>query len=78
MLRSEHIIPTFGEYFPGAKVYKVSRTRRRVNAKRRLAGRILAANKDEAIKIFMKIFENTEKDFYQLHSGDWRETYYGS
>ena len=66
-------IPTYGDISKEAKVYKVSLTRLRKNAKRRLAARILATNKDNAIEIFMKNIKPVEGVIYTLHTGDWKE-----
>lgn len=55
------------------KVYKVSRTLPRKNAKRRLFARILATSKDEAIEMFMTECIADDGSRYTLHTGDWKE-----
>lgn len=73
MQLTDRTIPTYGDISKEAKVYKVSLTRLRKNAKRRLAARILATNKDNAIEIFMKNIKPVEGVIYTLHTGDWKE-----
>ena len=73
MQLTDRTIPTYGDISKEAKVYKVSLTRLRKNAKRRLAARILATNKDNAIEIFMKNIKPVEGAIYTLHTGDWKE-----
>lgn len=67
-------IPTYEDSTSEAlKVFKVSRTLNRKNAKRRLFARILAPNKDRAIELFMENIPLNEDNLYTLHSGDWNE-----
>ena len=73
MQLTDRTIPTYGVISKEAKVYKVSLTRLRKNAKRRLAARILATNKDNAIEIFMKNIKPAPGVIYTLHTGDWKE-----
>lgn len=73
MQLTDRTIPTYGDISKEAKVYKVSLTRLRKNAKRRLAARILATSKDNAIEIFMKNIKPVEGVIYTLHTGDWKE-----
>lgn len=73
MQLTDRTIPTYGTISKEAKVYKVSLTRLRKNAKRRLAARILATNKDQAIEIFMKNIKAAPGVIYTLHTGDWKE-----
>ena len=73
MQLTDRTIPTYGAISKEAKVYKVSLTRLRKNAKRRLAARILATNKDNAIEIFMNNIKPLEGVIYTLHTGDWKE-----
>lgn len=73
MQLTNRTLPTYGDISKEAKVYKVSLTRLRKNAKRRLAARILATNKDNAIEIFMKNIKPVEGVIYTLHTGDWKE-----
>lgn len=73
MQLTDRTIPTYGDISKEAKVYKVSLTRLRKNAKRRLAARILATSKDQAIEIFMKNIKPLEGVIYTLHTGDWKE-----
>lgn len=73
MQLTDRTIPTYGAISKEAKVYKVSLTRLRKNAKRRLAARILATSKDQAIEIFMKNIKPTDGVIYTLHTGDWKE-----
>ena len=73
MQLTDRTIPTYGDISKEAKVYKVSLTRLRKNAKRRLAERILATNKDNAIEIFMNNIKPVEGVIYTLHTGDWKE-----
>ena len=73
MQLTDRTIPTYGDISKEAKVYKVSLTRLRKNAKRRLAARILATSKDNAIEIFMSNIKPVEGVIYTLHTGDWKE-----
>ena len=73
MQLTDRTIPTYGAISKEVKVYKVSLTRLRKNAKRRLAARILATSKDQAIEIFMKNIKPVEGVIYTLHTGDWKE-----
>lgn len=73
MQLTDRTIPTYGIISKEAKVYKVSLTRLRKNAKRRLAARIFATSKDQAIEIFMKNIKPLEGVIYTLHTGDWKE-----
>lgn len=73
MQLTDRTVPTYGDISKEAKVYKVSLTRLRKNAKRRLAARILATSKDQAIEIFMKNIKPLEGVIYTLHTGDWKE-----
>lgn len=73
MLQTDRSIPTFGDISKEAKVYKVSLTRLRKNAKRRLSARIFAKSKQEAIDVFMKNIKPAEGVIYTLHTGDWKE-----
>lgn len=73
MQPTDHTVPTFGEYSTEAKVYKVSLTRLRKNAKRRLSARIFAKSKQEAVDIFMAKIHPVEGVIYTLHTGDWKE-----
>ena len=73
MLQTDRLIPTYGDISKEAKVYKVSLTRVRKNAKRRLAARIFARSKQDAIEIFMKNIKPVEGVIYTLHTGDWKE-----
>ena len=73
MQLTDRTIPTYGDISKEAKVYKVSLTRLRKNAKRRLAARIFATSKDNAIEIFMNNIKPVEGVIYTLHTGDWKE-----
>ena len=73
MQLTDRTIHTYGVYSPEAKVYKVSLTRLRKNAKRRLSARIFARSRQEAIEIFMKNIKPVEGVIYTLHTGDWKE-----
>ena len=73
MLQTDRLIPTFGDISKEAKVYKVSLTRLRKNAKRRLSARIFAKSRQEAVDIFMKNIKPVEGVIYTLHTGDWKE-----
>lgn len=73
MLQTDRLIPTFGDISKEAKVYKVSLTRLRKNAKRRLSARIFAKSRQEAIEIFMKNIKPVDGVIYTLHTGDWKE-----
>lgn len=73
MQLTDRTIPTYGVISKEAKVYKVSLTRIRKNAKRRLSARIFATSKDQAIEIFMKNIKPMEGVIYTLHTGDWKE-----
>ena len=73
MQLTDRTIPTYGDISKEAKVYKVSLTRIRKNAKRRLSARIFATSKDQAIEIFMKNIKPVEGVIYTLHTGDWKE-----
>ena len=73
MQLTNRTIPTYGTISKEAKVYKVSLTRLRKNAKRRLSARIFATSKDQAIEIFMKNIKPAPGVIYTLHTGDWKE-----
>lgn len=73
MQLTDRTIPTYGDISKEAKVYKVSLTRLRKNAKRRLAARIFATSKDNAIEIFLREIKPVEGVIYTLHTGDWKE-----
>lgn len=73
MQLTDRTIPTYGAISKEAKVYKVSLTRIRKNAKRRLSARIFATSKDQAIDIFMKNIKPVDGVIYTLHTGDWKE-----
>ena len=54
-------------------VFKMGYTSTRKNAKRKMLGRILATDQDQAIKLFRGLLTSrTEKGTYQLCTGDWK------
>lgn len=54
-----------------AKIYKIGKIGTRKNARRKFDSRFLAADDEEAIRIFNRM-EFTDNATYQLLTGDWK------